>query len=901
MDISITQRLLDHYQSKRDATGTPTSIPEDNSQLWAYRQAAAVLHCFFPEKLVPPTDIPRHKNPRLLLFDEIAYSPGRYSEGLFTIDLESRKKALLKLGSREEMLQVYKRQEGQPLTTLQQMWESYLQTGKFPSPEKLNYKDLTNLSQIVTWLEGIDPSTPKLSDIQEHIRKKSVLSNFEHLVTENFTGRETELDLLKRHLTLAPSRPSNNILHAVVRDWFTKATPNPILSIYGPGGIGKSALSGKLLMDNLQSDDNIRFPFAYMPFDLGNLRIESPFTILVEAAGQFALQFPEYQALIDKFNENIRVFRHQRSSQINRQRSSNTRSILLEEYHKDDEELYTQFSKLLNAMGNDVERTGGRVRPILLAFDTFEEVEYRDLESLNTFWRMLGELIKSAPLLRVIITGRTSIEHLGVDKKLLTELPLHELKLPDAVLLLERLGMERDVAEVIAAQIGGNPLSLRLAANLVASDKNEATTKGIKDLNNRKWYFFQVDEQLIQGQLYKRILSHIHDENVKKLAHPGMVLRTITPEIILKVLAPQCQIEVETLEEAERLFNALRREQALVKSGNRGDLVYRQEIREAMIRLLMQDKPKETRDLRRAAIEYYCDFNDDASRAEEIYHRLALGEDDFAMLDSRWMSGIETSIASNLNEYSDKTKVWLASRINLEIPREIFQRADIADWERNIFRKVRQNLADFQLEPAIHLLGEREERTDASPLYALEAKAYLLMENYPEATVVLDEGIKKVSGSSNRGRLAELYWLRSQVEIVKSKIREADDSLHEAEKALEKASDPLPMIHVLCHRLLLRQTFQQPLEESSSTIRSRLNDACQRLDMTLNQHSTFVISIASQLLGEEYPMTRNKLSENLRTTYPMNPDMLTSENLQGLDEYREKWEIEDDRSIKMML
>jgi hypothetical protein len=654
-------------------------------------------------------------------------------------------------------------------------------------------------------------------------------------------------------------------------------------------------------MDNLQSDDSIRFPFAYMPFDLGNLRIESPFTILVEAAGQFALQFPEYQDLIDKFNENIRVFRHQRSSQINRQRSSNTRSILLEEYHKDEEELYTQFSMLINAMGNDVQKTGGRVRPVLLVFDTFEEVEYRDLESLNTFWRMLGELIKAAPLLRVIITGRTSIEHLGIDKKLLTELPLNELKLPDAVLLLERLGMEREVAEVIAAQIGGNPLSLRLAANLVASDKNEATAKGIKDLNKRKWYFFQVDEQLIQGQLYKRILSHIHDENVKKLAHPGMVLRTITPEIILKVLAPQCQIEVKTLADAELLFNALRKEQALVKSGNRGDLVYRQEIREAMIRLLMQDKPKETRDLRRAAIEYYCDFNDEASRAEEIYHRLALGEDDFGILDSRWLSGIEKSIASNLHEYPDKTKVWLASRINLEIPREIFQRAHIADWERNIFRKVRQTLTEFELEPAINLLAEREERTDASPLFALEAKAYLLMENYPKAREVLDQGIRKVSSSSNRGRLAELYWLRSQVEIMEKKIGEADGSLQEAENALEKAGDPLAYIHVLCHRLLLRQTYPQPFVESSATIRSKLNNACQRLDMSLGPHSTFVISIASQLLGDEYPLTSDKLSETLRTTYPVNPDMLTSENLQGLDEYREKWEIEDDRSIKMML
>ena len=48
------------------------------------------------------------------------------------------------------------------------------------------------------------------------------------------------------------------------------------------------------------------------------------------------------------------------------------------------------------------------------------------------------------------------------------------------------------------------------------------------------------------------------------MAHPGLVLRRVTPDLILKVLAQPCGIEVPDEETARELFDELAREVSLV-------------------------------------------------------------------------------------------------------------------------------------------------------------------------------------------------------------------------------------------------------------------------------------------------------------------------------------------------
>jgi hypothetical protein len=888
----VTQALLARYQSKRTERA---SVPEPppHPQLRSYRHAAAVLHRFTPETLSPADDEPQHESPRLLLFDDIVRVPGEWEDRLFTLKPEVRKNALRELSTREAMREALGANPDRVRTRVQQMWEEYLESGSIPDPETLGYRQLTNLCQILSWLDGLDPDLPPQETVLDLVRRRSVLASFEHLVADNFTGRVKELAMLREHLEALPVATGFQAVRLQLEAWL-KTIRKPILAIYGPGGIGKSALIGRLLWEHSQAEPDARIPFAYLAFDQPTLRVETPFTLLVEAVAQFELQAPEHADSVEKFHESVRAFRDAKGALGDRSEEQLSRRGRINEVRKLDNDLYRDFAALMRTVGA---RTldGSPVHvPVLLVLDTFEEVQYRDRESLAGFWRMLDTLQKAYPPLRVIISGRGPISGLGVDAGNIREVLLEALEPEDRVMLLQRLGVEDpSVARTVAEQVGGSPLSLLLAANVITKDPEAAGSKGISGLTTRKWLFFQVDEQIIQGQLYRRILDHIHNKNVRALAHPGMVLRRVTPDVILEVLAPLCLPMVKDLDEATLLFEELRREHALVLVGDDGALVYRPEIRRAMIRLLQQDRYGDVRALHRAAIKFYQAGDDVTARAEEIYHRLVLGEDELWQIDSRWMTGIESSIVANVEEYPDRLKAWLASRMNLEVPRSVFANASTADWERNTTRKVQSALSELNTEWALSLLGERSDRTDASPLFALEAKTHLLRNDLQSASVALERGIEHVSTSTNRGRLAELFWLESQVALLRDDSQAGDRALERAEKAIENASNPIPLTHILCHRLLVRRGETDRYRDVGE-IRARLNTVCERIDENTAYSAPYVVRLALDVLENEFPKTTARLGPLVQPEAQTSTgDPLTSENLQGLDEYREAWELEN--------
>ena len=94
----------------------------------------------------------------------------------------------------------------------------------------------------------------------------------------------------------------------------------------------------------------------------------------------------------------------------------------------------------------------------------------------------------------------------------------------------------------IVRLLGGNPLSLHLAADVLNRTGEDPTR------------LIAVAEGNIQGQLYSRLLEHIRDPLVRAVAHPGLVVRRLTPEIIREVLAEPCGIAPLDEAEAARIF-----------------------------------------------------------------------------------------------------------------------------------------------------------------------------------------------------------------------------------------------------------------------------------------------------------------------------------------------------------
>ena len=114
------------------------------------------------------------------------------------------------------------------------------------------------------------------------------------------------------------------------------------------------------------------------------------------------------------------------------------------------------------------------------------------------------------------------------------------------------------------------------------------------------------------------------------MAHPGLALRTITWELIRDVLAGPCGLGSLGETEARELFNALAREVALVRQGDNAD---RLELRPELRRIVREDLTKDSKlaakrmAIHTGAVAFYTQRGKPEDRAEEIYHRLAIGED----------------------------------------------------------------------------------------------------------------------------------------------------------------------------------------------------------------------------------------------------------------------------------
>jgi hypothetical protein len=458
------------------------------------------------------------------------------------------------------------------------------------------------------------------------------------------------------------------------------------------------------------TDADIRFPFVYLDFDRPSLTAEEPITLLIEATRQLEVQFPEARISLQQVRES---WQKRIASREPRKRSEtgarevarvDNRSLFFDQFAEE-----IRFLTLQN-------------KPLLLVLDTFEEVQYRSRAFVEEIFSFLRELKARIPNLRAVISGRAQVES---SQLIETEnLPLSKFDSEIAQGFLMSHGItDPELAKQVAEQVGGSPLTLKLAVELLR--REAAGTSGIQDLKVRDTFLRRLDDEAIQAQLFTRILSHIHEPEVVKLAHPGLVLRRVTADLILKVLAEPCGIVVDTPQRAKELFDLLAKEISLVTMTGADVIVHRPDLRSVMLEPLKKNKPEAVKAIHERAAAYYMQFDDDVSRAEEIYHRLSL-DLDRKMLNERWREGVGQYLGSAIEELPVKAKAFLAARLSLEFDESIWKDADLEDWEIHAERRARDLLDLKQPIPAVLYLRQRSERSsDNTSILTLEKEAMI--------------------------------------------------------------------------------------------------------------------------------------------------------------------------------
>src|SRR5262249_12271708 len=152
-----------------------------------------------------------------------------------------RRQGLLELRTPERMRVAVDANPQERVGPVQEQFERYLENRAHPIEEQ-SAEMLETTLQVLVWLDGVLPSLPSLDAVRNRLEWLRFISPFEALAGDNvFQGRKREMDGLRRYIGVVPPE---SLIRRLTDKAFGWARPRqqPALSVFGPGGIGKSAL-----------------------------------------------------------------------------------------------------------------------------------------------------------------------------------------------------------------------------------------------------------------------------------------------------------------------------------------------------------------------------------------------------------------------------------------------------------------------------------------------------------------------------------------------------------------------------------------------------------------------------------------------------------------------------------
>lgn len=654
---------------------------------------------------------------------------------LFSLKDELRKEILKKLIAENRINDAIKANSDDILNTdipLQYMLTRCLQQESIDL-QQLTLEELSALFQVSEWLDNShEINLPSKQEIVRRMELLEMLSPFRHLTgryenkvfVEKFRGRQSELSTLRSYVGVAAPQGFTETIGRFVST-FLSSEKKPLL-IFGLGGIGKSTLLSKFILEHAEAHKKDRFPFVYLDFDRPNLSALEPETLLIEASRQLAIQYLDHSTLSADFLEFHHRWNQSYDTLIG---TSGTSQINLKSVAQSQQtsarktDLQQEFLHLIKQL-TELEK-----KPFLIVLDTFEEVQFKGAEFVNEILEFLERLKIDFKNLRTVIAGRAPL-----DKNLTLQLELGDLDPEAACAYLSGTGIQEAQGKEIVSKIGGNPLSLKLATELVKK-------YGIQELLNlvtteKAGYFSssKKPELQIQGMLYDKILKHLHSPDVEKVAHPGLVLRKITAELILEVLAAPCGLNVKTQLDADALFNEISREVSLVTIPEPGVLRHRTDVRKVMLKLIMEsNKREQALNIHRLAADYYEKRTGISNRAEEFYHRLALGESP-RELEQRWIDGMEEYLSGSRDELPERAQAFILGKAGIQTADQaIWEMADQKDRERGIAKQAADLLNAGLAARALTVLNQVVENHTNPAITMIKVRALRHLNQYQEA------------------------------------------------------------------------------------------------------------------------------------------------------------------------
>jgi AAA ATPase domain len=463
--------------------------------------------------------------------------------------------------------------------------------------------DLDCLLRAVRFLEDLPVVQAETGDLERKVRRQIALTDADSalraVAPKRLVGRERDYNALLGY--------SRTVL-ATDRDWV------PSFVLVGPGGVGKSALVSTFVLD--QRRQAVAAPLIYLDFDRATLIDATPLDLTNEFARQLGLADPDLDQSLTEFRERSRsLLGGQENLNIDIGGGASSAALL-------------DLASLLSGWPR-------RMEPVTIVLDTFEEVAIRGITPVREVLQWVADLRNKVQLQQVhlVVCGREVIPDAPYLKaEVVTEMfnckdpwLLADLDPDKAGELLVELGVEPGLASRFPPVFGGNPLVLKLLQRFVTTNDRVEVQQLLADGEKARGDAPAGEVGL--RFVYERILNRIKKPRVKALAYPGVVLRRVTPELILEVLAPACggRLDVSTLADAKEAFDELADHVWLVTRVGDEAVVHRADLRRLLVPGLEHSANVDTKAIHRAAATYYAarppSVARDVAEIEEIYHR----------------------------------------------------------------------------------------------------------------------------------------------------------------------------------------------------------------------------------------------------------------------------------------
>jgi hypothetical protein len=523
---------------------------------------------------------------------------------------------------------------------------------------KLTDAELPYWLQAVRWFGDGIPGLPAPAAINLELEQRRVRSRLRIVAPADFRGREDEL------------KKMNN--------WYEDTAAGP-LAVIGIGGVGKSALVSKFILDRPVST-----VFFWLDFDRADLSPNKAESVLSIIAQQAYVQIEGFKKM----------------------EWSNT------DWRQQTRDLGAAIAAVIPA-----------TYAPLMVLDGFEVAQ--QVKKYNEIWQVLEDLMLTLPTLKIIVSGRAPVASLQINQRNALMLELKGMDPESAKEWLKIHGVnDETVLQQLVNISKGIPLVLKLAVRLLEEEGN----------------VFELPEKLpqamVEGYLYQRILDRVIDPLLHPLAKDVLVVRTVTPGMLQEVFSDSLPKDIDITEVFDRLMREMglvnetqHAAASLILTGEEGVLHVRSEVRLAALKLIEQDDAARVKEIDLRAVAWFKkqDLEVPANRAELIYHYLRLGDTKTA--SQLWRDDCTHLLAevdTEFKEAAPKTEKWVAKRLKQAASPAMI---DVM-WEQEALVRIKDNMMHGLTRPVEGILQERNGRSEASPLLIYDA--WLLMQHDAE-------------------------------------------------------------------------------------------------------------------------------------------------------------------------